>query len=146
MKPTTRKWGFRVSVAVFILSAAAFTFASRYLCGYSKRPVIVGAGYGALYVQVWQGGRTGTGWFFDKTPPPANIVFWPAILVETLLFVLYVPLWMIAAVGVALMIYFRPKRGRTLGHCSRCDYDLTGNESAVCPECGTPVVPAATDG
>ena len=26
--------------------------------------------------------------------------------------------------------------------CARCAYDLTGNLSGVCPECGTPVTPA----
>jgi len=25
------------------------------------------------------------------------------------------------------------------GHCAECDYDLTGNTSGVCPECGSPV-------
>ncbi len=25
------------------------------------------------------------------------------------------------------------------GHCRHCAYDLTGNESGVCPECGAPV-------
>ena len=25
------------------------------------------------------------------------------------------------------------------GRCRRCDYDLTGNISGVCPECGTPI-------
>jgi hypothetical protein len=28
------------------------------------------------------------------------------------------------------------------GCCTRCGYDLTGNVSGVCPECGTPVVSA----
>jgi len=28
---------------------------------------------------------------------------------------------------------------RRPGHCLHCDYDLTGNESGVCPECGTNV-------
>jgi hypothetical protein len=27
-------------------------------------------------------------------------------------------------------------------HCGRCDYDLTGNVSGVCPECGWPIPPA----
>ena len=27
----------------------------------------------------------------------------------------------------------------TAGHCATCDYDLTGNTSGVCPECGSPV-------
>ncbi len=25
------------------------------------------------------------------------------------------------------------------GHCQRCGYDLTGNVSGICPECGTPI-------
>ncbi len=25
------------------------------------------------------------------------------------------------------------------GHCETCDYDLTGNTSGTCPECGTPI-------
>jgi RNA polymerase subunit RPABC4/transcription elongation factor Spt4 len=24
-------------------------------------------------------------------------------------------------------------------HCVNCDYNLTGNESGMCPECGTPI-------
>lgn len=28
---------------------------------------------------------------------------------------------------------------RAVGLCSKCGYDLTGNESGVCSECGTPV-------
>jgi len=27
----------------------------------------------------------------------------------------------------------------TPGHCVECDYDLTGNVSGICPECGTPI-------
>jgi hypothetical protein len=38
------------------------------------------------------------------------------------------------------VIVFRRKRTRqralTLGHCLCCDYDLAGNTSGVCPECG----------
>ena len=26
--------------------------------------------------------------------------------------------------------------------CPRCGYDLTGNISGICPECGTPIDPA----
>jgi len=25
------------------------------------------------------------------------------------------------------------------GHCQKCGYNLTGNVSGVCPECGTPI-------
>jgi hypothetical protein len=32
-----------------------------------------------------------------------------------------------------------PRRRPMTGHCQECDYDLTGNISGRCPECGTPV-------
>jgi len=31
------------------------------------------------------------------------------------------------------------RRNRADGRCGMCRYDLTGNTSGVCPECGTPV-------
>ena len=33
----------------------------------------------------------------------------------------------------------RPWRRRRRGRCLKCGYDLTGNESGVCPECGSEV-------
>jgi hypothetical protein len=35
----------------------------------------------------------------------------------------------------ALWLWLRSPR--RLGHCDNCGYDLTGNTSGVCPECGT---------
>ncbi len=32
------------------------------------------------------------------------------------------------------------------GKCRRCEYDLTGNVSGVCPECGTAIAPGCTNG
>lgn len=39
---------------------------------------------------------------------------------------------------------FRRWRSRSQGRCSKCRYDLTGNVSGVCPECGTAVGNAKT--
>jgi len=53
-----------------------------------------------------------------------------------------VPLWLLATVfGMPI---FLPRLSSWLsrrlpGHCDRCGYNLTGNVSGVCPECGTPV-------
>ncbi len=52
------------------------------------------------------------------------------------------PVWPLA-VGLAILptarlIARRINRPRA-GCCRRCGYDLTGNTSGVCPECGTPV-------
>ena len=33
----------------------------------------------------------------------------------------------------------RRRRRLAEGHCSSCAYDLTGNISGVCSECGTPI-------
>ena len=35
---------------------------------------------------------------------------------------------------------------RAPGHCPRCGFDLTGNVSGVCPECGQRVARTAPDG
>lgn len=32
-----------------------------------------------------------------------------------------------------------------LGHCKHCGYNLTGNVTGICPECGKPVPPTIPD-
>ncbi len=54
------------------------------------------------------------------------------------------PLWIllvIAAVPVAILIARarRQHQRKVRGWCLRCGYNLTGNTSAVCPECGEPI-------
>ena len=52
---------------------------------------------------------------------------------------LYVPFWplVVLAAGWIACPAVRSWNRHRLGLCSRCGYDLTGNESGVCPECGT---------
>lgn len=55
---------------------------------------------------------------------------------------LQVPLWfvmLLTAALPALWVRHRLKHGRKLGFCARCGYNLTGNVSGVCPECGTAI-------
>jgi hypothetical protein len=49
----------------------------------------------------------------------------------TLLFALLPALW--------VLIWWLKRRRSTQGRCPACHYDLTGNTSGVCPECGTAV-------
>ena len=49
-----------------------------------------------------------------------------------------VPNWLILLVLIALIFLTRPRADSTLrGLCSVCRYDLTGNVSGRCSECGT---------
>lgn len=49
-------------------------------------------------------------------------------------------IWGVLAWAVTLL-WLRQllRKPRDLTKCTKCDYDLTGNLSGVCPECGTPV-------
>lgn len=50
------------------------------------------------------------------------------------------PLWAVfAAVSVPTAVLWRLDRRPPRGHCQSCGYDLTGNTSGVCPECGEPL-------
>jgi hypothetical protein len=61
---------------------------------------------------------------------------------------LSVPTWylaVVAAFGWAAATLWARRSGQHLaGRCQHCDYDLTGNESGICPECGSPNVDAST--
>ena len=51
-----------------------------------------------------------------------------------------VPLYMVLiAVGIPTAWLWWRDRRYPKGHCRSCGYNLTGNTSGVCPECGTPV-------
>ncbi|UCE58442.1 MAG: hypothetical protein JSU63_13480 [Phycisphaerales bacterium] len=60
------------------------------------------------------------------------------------------PLWFPVVVFAAyplLLLWRRPIRGwrrRRRGLCAECAYDLTGNLSGVCPECGTAISKGAS--
>lgn len=55
--------------------------------------------------------------------------------------VLVIPLWIpFIAMGIPTALLWRRDRRRPLaGHCVDCKYNLKGNVSGVCPECGTVV-------
>ena len=63
------------------------------------------------------GSQVGPDWWFD-------LPFWFLLLVA----------------GIPTFLAWRRDRAKP-GHCRSCDYDLTGNVSGVCPECGAEIKP-----
>lgn len=51
---------------------------------------------------------------------------------------MWLPVWTVAVALFALsaILLFVTRRSRGSTQCSRCGYDLTGNTSGTCPECG----------
>lgn len=82
-------------------------------------------------------GRASTGWHVSQTDRSLGL-FWPILRRINGNTFINVPLWLpfaISAVGTTCLWRF----GKRIppGYC-RCGYDLTGNVSGVCPECGKP--------
>ncbi len=53
----------------------------------------------------------------------------------------YVPLWLplvLTAIPTAFL-FWRGRRRIPPDRCQECGYDLTGNVSGKCPECGVPI-------
>jgi predicted RNA-binding Zn-ribbon protein involved in translation (DUF1610 family) len=50
-----------------------------------------------------------------------------------------IPLWIFLLPPLALAVFLSRRRRFPEHHCQSCGYDLTGNISGVCPECGTDV-------
>ena len=46
--------------------------------------------------------------------------------------------WLVHLLGIKALEN-RRKRLRLANECPQCEYNLTGNVSGVCPECGTPI-------
>lgn len=52
------------------------------------------------------------------------------------------PLWLLTLLAAAptALLFYRDRRRIPPGHCRKCGYNLTGNVSGICPECGKVVL------
>ena len=127
-------------------------------CGYSRftlklnqdrrpRPVIDNGGNGRPFKIHWMPVEYGwksswTGWrYWNPRPhpwyPQAESHPSPSGGITRSL---YVPLWVpsVIALLLAYILHLRNRRPQ-LRFCTECSYDLTGNESGICPKCGVSI-------
>lgn len=79
------------------------------------------------------------GWRPRGTPLSMN--WWPRfVLTGKGMWKITLPLWIpTLVVLVPTVVLWATDRRHPPDHCQTCGYNLTGNESGVCPECGTRV-------
>ena len=66
---------------------------------------------------------------------------WPSVILGS---VIIIPLWLpfvVSAIPTA-WLWHRDRRRIPRAHCQRCGYDLTGNTSGACSECGEKITEA----
>ncbi len=141
--------GTAASVAIIVLWPLSLFWAA----AYQGKRIGVGALSGALVLTRYTGYSSGRGWYVDSLPPihrEAGPTWTPSYFKLSSVLALgsgkevasvFIPLWMLevpllAALG---LIWMRRRRSKRNG-CQQCGYNLTGNTSGICPECGTAII------
>ena len=81
------------------------------------------------------------GWRIDRNQSPGLRFWFPEYRTYFGVHEVLVPGWipfLLVAIPTGLL-WWRDRRRIPPGHCQKCGYDLTGNLSGVCSECGEPV-------
>lgn len=137
----TLKWaGTILAVALVGLQIAGVWYGVEYS---SRRGFCIGAGAGCLGIYWWDTARyprdpkSNPGWTLGQAPRAAAVQWWGHLGLYSDLNHVMVPCWMLAAmtaVPTGWLWLHTPRRFD--GSCPACKYDLTGNTTGVCPECG----------
>ena len=129
------------------LTALSFVWQAYWIGGSS----VVGFGSASLAVDWETNPFAPPGFGFDRVQPWDD-VRWTAALVpwwylKSPPYMLIIPVWpLVPVVLVVTAVRLRRDLRIPPGHCQRCGYDLTGNVSGRCPECGTGTEVTEDDG
>ena len=135
----TMKW---VGLVLCVLTVTAFGVGLRW--GIFLETPHGGLGLGAGCLAIIVGADLGSEWGITDLGEITwhAITWWPGRRGSVYPLVV-VPLWLpLLVFGLATAVLWWRDRRLPPGHCQTCAYDLTGNESGRCPECGCDVVPS----
>ncbi len=139
-----RKWGKWVGLVgcVVIVTVFAVSVCWRlgrvFRCG--SQTVMLAVGHGCLMVG-HDDKPTVSEWWVERSRPQAPRVYWMPDYSRgswLMLSATIIPLWIpFLIVAIPTLLLWRRDRRPPANHCQSCGYNLTGNVSGVCPECGT---------
>jgi predicted RNA-binding Zn-ribbon protein involved in translation (DUF1610 family) len=133
-----RQWTAWITVDAWVVIALAWVLSKWFIFSLS---------IGVFYMCLAQGQfRVDNTWpiYLDAAPElkanPAKTFYWNFSLQLEPYFALALPLWIPLAILIPLAVWlFRRAYHTPPAVCRSCGYDLTGNVSGECPECGTAV-------
>ncbi len=148
------RWGATVAAlllgCIWLLSLRFQLSRQRIIDESDRQEIIIGGG--RIAYRAWpssmtfllEDGRVLEGWLPWYFGTPWEWEFWPRFTASGNFSVYSFPLWMPALLfGLPAAALWCNRRRIPPGHCRACGYDLTGNVSGRCPECGaaTPAGP-----
>jgi hypothetical protein len=131
-----------VLVALFVVSAPYWI---EYWFNYGRHVGNFACGGGCVTVvwnvrpQLFGASRLLPMWLVHRRTSSDIWVWWPFLDARFLGgYLIRLPVWMPLAVfgPLTALLWYRDRRRPMPGHCRKCDYDLRGNVSGICPECG----------
>lgn len=132
-----------VGLALSLLSFIAMVLSLKSEFGYdSISPCTVEILHGGMRITIGAAQHGAIGFFWEVCPRLAWFPWFPKFSTFTPVTMILIPLWIPLLLGlIPSFVAWRSSR-RTPPHCcQQCGYNLTGNESGVCPECGTEIKP-----
>ena len=137
------------SVAIGLGLLGGMIASNYWYCYYWKSPCLIGFNAGSVTVQRSPSCRNNwlaSGWSHSRRRIAEFSYGMTRFGVESRNdFDISVAGWQLlsASTFLSLILLWRVRLdGRApAGHCQQCRYDLTGNISGICPECGTRVIP-----
>ena len=128
------KWA---GVGMCILIAVAWAVSMRWAFGVDVGTAFRAMVESGLFIASWSDSPTDGNVWFSRSAMPRDLPPLFAWRPYEDVFV-YVRLWLLLvllALPTALLFWLDRRKPRP-GFCATCGYDLTGNVSGVCPECG----------